>query len=289
MHNNLDTGLGRIAERAGGTARLRPVAQIRARGDRRRIRHRVGTVALSAGAVGLTAVGAAVVVGNGGLGGGDRTPVATSPPTSTVSPTFVPPASEHISEDMLLTADDLNRVGSGWQPIFTHDDDSGRLPFMRCQRDTLTSLGATEVLVQTFARPGADGDPDTSGAHVIAYFPSQQAAMDANATVFQWLETCEQYATGTNGEPAWVGGGLVNEPVKPRGGEQSAAGTGWQLRFDDNTNDQNAWFDSIGVGVVDPHYLTIVTYGDWGQDANYLPEDNPGMVLLQDAFAKLPS
>ena len=84
MHKNLDTGLGRIAERAGGTARLRPVAQIRARGDRRRIRHRVGTVALSAGAVGLTAVGAAVVVGNGGLGGGDRTPVATTPPTTTL-------------------------------------------------------------------------------------------------------------------------------------------------------------------------------------------------------------
>jgi hypothetical protein len=286
MHKNLDSGLGRIAERAGGIARLRPVAQIRARGDRRRIRHRVGTVALSAGAVGLTAVGAAAVVGNSGLGG-DRTPVATSPPTSTASPTFVPPASEHISEDMLLTADDLNRVGSGWQPIYTHDD-SRRYPFMRCQRDKLTSLGATEILVQTFARPGADEGPATDAAHVIAYFPTKAAAMDAYGAMFQWLEGCSQYATGTGGEPALVGGELVNDTVQPRGPERPAAGAAWQYRFDDNVNDQDAWFDSIGVGTVG-QYLTIVTYGDWGQDASYESSQTPGEVLLQDAFAKLPS
>jgi hypothetical protein len=286
MPNNLDAGLGRIAERAGGTAKLQPVAQIRVRGDRRRIRHRVGTVALSAGAVGLTAAGVAAVVGNGGLGGGDRTPFATSPPTPTTSPTFLPPASAHISEDMLLTTDQLNRIGSRWQAGLTHNADDGG--FMRCQRDTLASLGATEVLVQTFTRPGAGGSPATDAGQLIAYFPTKAAATQANGTMFRWLENCAQYATGTGGEPAWVGGGLVSDTVQPRDAERSAAGAAWQLRFDDNVDDQDAWFDSIGVGAVG-QYLTIVTYGDWGQDANYEPDQMPGVVLLQDAFAQLPS
>ncbi|HKA68898.1 MAG TPA: hypothetical protein VKG85_07230 [Actinomycetes bacterium] len=276
MHNDLDSGLSRVAERAGGTARLRSVAQIRARGDRRRIQHRVGTVALSVGVVGLTAVGVAAVLGNGGPGGADRSPVATSPPTT---------AAPSINEEALLSAADVNRIGPGWRQTSTNRTDYGS--FVRCQRDTLASVGATEVLVRTFGRSGLDDVP-LEASQLIAYFPTNAAATDAYGTVFQWLENCDQYATGTGGEPAWVGGDLVNDTVQPRGAERPATGAAWQYRFDDNIADQDAWFDSIGVGAVG-QYLTIVTYGDYGQDANYEPDQMPGVVLLQDAFAKLPS
>ena len=280
MHNELDTSLDRIAERAGGTARLRPVAQIRARGDRRRVRHRVGTAALSVGALGLAATGVASLAANGGLGR-DGSQIATQPP-STGGPTTVIPT---ITEDMLLAAANLNRIGPGWQQMSTNRTDDGT--FLRCQQGTLASLGATELLVRTYRRSGYGGVPLDAG-QLIAYFPSAQAAQDAYGTLFRWLEDCEQYATGTGGEPAWAGGDIVNDTVQPRGAERPAVGAAWQYMFDDNVDDQDAWFDSIGVGATGP-YLTIVSYGDYGQDANYELGQTPGEVLLQDAFEKLPS
>ena len=283
MHEDLDTGLGRIADRAGGAVRLRPAAQIRARGDRRRTRHRVGTAALSVGALGLAATGVASLVANGGLGGGDGSPVATQPPTG--GPTTVAPS---ITEDMLLTAADLNRVGPGWQQTDTNRTDDGT--FLRCQRDTLASLGATEVLVRTFQRPASGGQVADAG-QLIAYFPSSQAAQDANGTLFDWVQTCGDYATGTGGKLAKVGGDIVADTVQRRGPVGPGNGAAWQLMFDDDDRtDEYAWFDSIGIGFMDQPFLTIVTYDDYGQDANYEPLDQmPGVVLLQDAYEKLPS
>jgi len=282
MYEDLDTGLGRIADRAGSAVRLRPVTHIRARGDRRRTRHRVGTAALSVGALGLAATGVASVVANGGLGG-DGSPVATSPPSSG-GPTTVAPS---ITDDMLLTADDLNRVGPGWQQTSTNRTDDGT--FLRCQRDTLASLGATEVLVRTFQRSGFEGVTLDAG-QLIAYFPSAQAAQDANGTLFQWVETCADYATGAGGKLAQVGGGPVTNTVQRRGPEGPGNGAAWQLMFDNDRTDEYAWFDSIGIGFMDQPFLTIVTYDDYGQDANYEPLDQmPGIVLLQDAYEKLPS
>lgn len=48
-----------------------------------------------------------------------------------------------------------------------------------------------------------------------------------------------------------------------------------------------AGFESVGYGFMRQPYLSVVTYTDWGQDANYELDQLPGVVLLQDAFAKL--
>jgi len=285
MREDFDTRLGRLADQAGGSVRLRPPSMIRARGDRRRTRARIGTAAVSAGVVGLGVSGIAVLVAKNGSGNGPRPPVASSPsvttgPTPTES--SQPPA---IIDGMLLTADDLNQHGTGWEETLTSHTDDGN--FLRCQRETLASLGATEVVVRTFQRPAVDQVVSEAG-HLIAYFASSEAARAANGTLFNWQETCADYATGAGGEPAWAGGDIVADTVQPRGPERQTLGAAWQFMFDDNPDDLNAWFDSTGIGVVG-QYLTIVNYGDYGQDANYLPEDNPAVVLLQDSFEKLPS
>ncbi|MCI0689367.1 MAG: hypothetical protein L0Y54_19345 [Sporichthyaceae bacterium] len=283
MREDFDTRLGRLADQAGGSVRLRPPSMIRARGDRRRTRARIGTAAVSAGVVGLGVSGVAVLVAKNNPGDGQRPPVAGSPSVTT-SPTesSQPPA---ITDGMLLTPDDLNKHGTDWTETLTSHTDDGA--FLRCQRDTLASLGATEVAVRTFERPAVDGGTTAAG-HLIAYFPTQEAAEQAYGTLFGWQESCADYATGAGGEPALAGGDMLFDTVQPRGPERPTLGAAWQYMFDDNPDDLNAWFDSTGVGSVG-QYLTIVNYGDYGQDANYLPEENPGVVLLQDAFEKLPS
>jgi len=52
------------------------------------------------------------------------------------------------------------------------------------------------------------------------------------------------------------------------------------------TNLAGSTRSAIGIG---SRYLTIVSYGDWGQDADYELEQLPGVVLLQKALDKLPA
>lgn len=301
MYEDLDRRLVRIAERAGHAVRLRPPTQIRVRGDQRRTRHRVGTAALSVGALGLTATGV-VIAGDGFGRSGDGAPIGTAPvstpPSQTTPPSQPPPPSQtstpsqgptgdaKITEKMLLTAADLNRVGEGWRVVSTGSTDDGN--FLRCQQDTFAALGATEVLVRTFERPPGIG-PATEAGHLIAYFPDKEAAMASNSAVWQWMEDCEQHATGAGGELAWVRGGIAVDTVHRRGPDGPGWGATWGFTFDDeNRTDEYGWFDSVGFGFMEQPYLTVVTYTDYGQDANYDLDQLPGVVLLQDSFAKLP-
>ncbi|HKA69003.1 MAG TPA: hypothetical protein VKG85_07795 [Actinomycetes bacterium] len=217
-----------------------------------------------------------------GPGSAGTTPSTGTPATPSSTPTE--PASE-LGEDMLLTAADLNEVGPGWQTVDTGSTDDGAV--LRCQRETLAELGATEVLVRTFERPAGDG-PTTSAGHLIAVFPDEASLDAANESVNEWLTACADYATGGNGEPGWVAGSLVVDTVHATRPDHPGSGETWGFTFDDDRTDEYGWFDSVGHGV-GSHYLTIVSYGDWGQDANYELEQLPGVVLLQAAFDKLPA
>src|SRR5262245_46712116 len=101
----------------------------------------------------IATAAAALALGLTLSGCGDRThgpgSAGTTPSTgtpATPSPTPTEPASE-LGEDMLLTAADLNEVGPGWQTVDTGSTDDGAV--LRCQRETLAELGATEVLVRS--------------------------------------------------------------------------------------------------------------------------------------------
>lgn len=212
----------------------------------------------------------------------DAGPAEPTPSNETSATTV--PATE-LTGDMLLTADDVNEVGPGWRTVDTGSTDNGA--FLRCQRETLTELGATEILVRTFERPSSDG-PTTAAGHLIAEFPDGGSLDAANESVNDWLTACEHYATGATGKPGWVAGSLVVDTVHATRPDQPGSGETWGLTFDDDRTDEYGWFDSVGHGV-GSHYLTIVSYGDWGQDANYELEQLPGVVLLQEAFDKLPA
>ena len=189
---------------------------------------------------------------------------------------------------MLLTDDNLNQIGQGWQTVSTGKVDDGE--FMRCQQQALEAIGATEVLVRTFERPAAEIGPATQAGHLIAYFRSEDAMPDVNKALNTWLRTCADHATGGDGGLHWVAGALAVDTVHRRGPERPGSGEVWGLTFDDeNTDDEYGWFESVGYGIVAEPYLTIVSYTDWGQDANYELEQLPGVVLLQDAFEKLPA
>jgi hypothetical protein len=151
----------------------------------------------------------------------------------------------------------------------------------------LAELGAAEVLVRTFERPAGDG-PTTTAGHLIAVFPDEASLDAANEAVDDWLTTCEEHATGRGGEPGWVAGSLVVDTVHATRPGHPGSGETWGFTFDDDRTDEYGWFDSVGHGVGSP-YLTIVSYGDWGQDANYELQQLPGVVLLQKALDKLPA
>ena len=236
--------------------------------------------AVAALALGLTLSGC----GDGTVDSGSAGQPSSSGTPTTPSPSATEPATE-ISEDLLLTEDDLNEVGPGWQPVDTGSTDDGT--FLRCQRETLAELGATEVLVRTFERPAIDGATTTAG-HLIAVFPDAASLDAANEAVNDWLTTCEEHATGGSGEPGWVAGALAVDTVHATEPGQPGSGETWGFTFDDDRTDEYGWFDSVGYGI-GSRYLTIVTYGDWGQDADYDLDQLPGVVLLQQAFDNLPA
>ena len=236
--------------------------------------------AVAALALGLTLSGCGNSTVDSGLEGLPSSSGTPATPSSSTSD----PATE-ISEDLLLTEDDLNEVGPGWQTVDTGATDDGA--FLRCQRETLAELGATEVLVRTFERPSSDG-PTTAAGHLIAVFPDEASLDAANEAVSDWLTTCEEHATGGSGEPGWVAGALAVDTVHATQPGHPGSGETWGFTFDDDRTDEYGWFDSVGHGIGSP-YLTIVTYGDWGQDANYELEQLPGVVLLQRAFDKQPA
>lgn len=239
----------------------------------------------------IATVAAALALGLMLSGCGDSTVdsgAAAPPPSSgtpaTPSSAATEPAAE-ITEDMLLTEDDLNEVGPGWQIVDTGATDDGE--FLRCQRETLAELGATEVLVRTFERPAGDG-PTTAAGQLIAVFPDQASLDAADEAITDWLITCEVHATGSGEEPDWVAGSLVVDTVHATRPDHPGSGEAWGITFDDDRTDDYGWFDSIGHGIGSA-YLTVVTYGDWGQDANYELAQLPGVVLLQKAFDRLPA
>lgn len=236
--------------------------------------------AAAALALGLTLSGCGDSTNDPGSAG---QPPSTGTPATPSSPATEP--ATQLGDDMLLTEDDLNGVGPGWQIADTGSTDDGA--FLRCQRETLAQLGATEVLVRTFERPSTDG-PSTTAGHLIAVFPDEASLDAANEAVNDWLTTCEEHATGGNGEPGWVAGSLVVDTVHGTEPDHPGSGETWGFTFDDDRTDEYGWFDSVGHGI-GSRYLTIVSYGDWGQDANYELEQLPGVVLLQEAFDKLPA
>ena len=235
------------------------------------------TIAALALGLTLTGCGASTV----DVRSAEPPPASRTPATPSSS---AKPAAD-ISADLLLTEDDLNEVGPGWQTIDTGSTDDGA--FLRCQRETLAELGATEVLVRTFERPAGDG-PTTTAGHLIAMFPDEASLDAANSAVNDWLTSCEEHATGGSGKPGWVAGSLVVDTVHATRPDHPGSGETWGLTFDDDRTDESGWFDSVGHGIGTP-YLTIVSYGDWGQDAEYELEQLPGVVLLQKAFGKLPA
>jgi hypothetical protein len=234
---------------------------------------------IAALALGLTLTGC----GDSPVDAGSAEPPPASGTPAAPSSSAKPAAD--ISADLLLTEDDLNEVGPGWQTVDTGSTDDGA--FLRCQRETLAELGATEVLVRTFERPAGDG-PTTTAGHLIAMFPDEASLDAANSAVNDWLTTCEEHATGSSGEPGWVAGSLVVDTVHATRPDHPGSGETWGFTFDDDRTDESGWFDSVGHGIGTP-YLTIVSYGDWGQDADYELEQLPGVVLLQKAFDKLPA
>ena len=237
-------------------------------------------MAAAALALGLTLSGCGDTPADAGSAG--------QPPASSGTPTVSPSPSEsatQLSEDMLLTEDDLNEVGPGWQTVDTGSTDDGA--FLRCQREALAALGATEVLVRTFERPAVDGETTNAG-HLIAVFPDEATLDAANEAVNEWLSTCADHATGGGGEPRWIAGTMAVDTVHGTRPDHPGSGETWGFTFDDDRTDETGWFDSVGYGILSP-YLTIVSYGDWGQDANYDLENLPGVVLLQAAFDKLPA
>ncbi|HEX2499787.1 MAG TPA: hypothetical protein VHO00_13390 [Actinomycetes bacterium] len=222
--------------------------------------------------------------GDSTVDSGSAEPAPSSGTPATPSSAATGPAVE-ITEDMLLTESDLNEIAPGWQRIDTGSTDDGA--FLRCQQETLAELGSTEVLVRTFERPSSDG-PTTTAGQLIAVLPDEVLLDAANEAVNDWLTTCAEYATGGSEEPGWVAGSLVVDTVHATRPDHPGSGEAWGLTFDDDRTDEYGWFDSVGHGIGSP-YLTVVRYGDWGQDANYELEQLPGVVLLQKALDKLPA
>ncbi|MCI0687936.1 MAG: hypothetical protein L0Y54_11960 [Sporichthyaceae bacterium] len=243
------------------------------------------------------AAGLALALTGCGETPGTAQPVGPGAPAPSVTPTTAAPSptpEPNLSEDLLLTDDNFNAIGEGWETVSTGSDDDG--DFLLCQPAMLASLGATEVLVRTFERPGAEISPDgvtapnTVGGHLIAYFGDDADMSEVNQAVNTWLRTCADHPITDGGDVLhFVKGALAVDTVHPRGPERPGSGEVWGFTFDDeNTDDYYGWFPSVGYGIVGP-YLTIVNYTDWGQDANYDTDKLPGVVLLQDAFDKLPS
>lgn len=234
----------------------------RTRGEALRRRRR----GLLAGGAALTA--AAVTVPLVLLtGGGDERGLVTDQPSP--SPSAVP----DVRTSALLTDDDtVFNQGSDWVRAWEYRGD-GQSPFHPCARATLTSLGATSVVVGEYElRSGSQ--PDAAGGallqQAIARFPSEDAAETARATVAGWIDDCSEAVASLGAtqyrvtqtrplDPAVEGASIIDAQYGPVDRELDPYGDA-------------AYIAETGLGVVGD---TLVVLGSQvvGQDYNFLPED----------------
>jgi DNA-directed RNA polymerase specialized sigma24 family protein len=163
--------LGPLAEAAA----LPPVSAIEDGGRRRRRTHAlVGTVL----AVALTLVGGVFVTA-----GGDVERSASAAPEA--------PAPAPVTEDMLLTLDQVRRLAPGapWRLLGTSDNTSGTGINTVCQNTRFADPRGRGAFVRKFA---AAGTPRRDYLQTVEVSRSEQAAAAAYRTTLGWFAGCAE-------------------------------------------------------------------------------------------------
>jgi hypothetical protein len=240
---------------------------VRRKGERRVRRQAVGAVV-----AGVAALAALVPLGGAAVTAlrdpGVPAQVAARPsPASSVPPS--PAAAPLIGAGALLTAGEMPQWSGQlrWREVST----GAEVPeAFACQRATLGSLGATDVVERTFKGQGTDG------AHLVAAFPTAQDATLAGRAVEGWLADCES--------PLFVRTPTTAQLSAVTAGGRTLGHTwsyGGLLVGGDETEGR---FDFVGTAATD-RFVTVLVFTTYGADANFL--DDPLLEPMQRAVARV--
>jgi hypothetical protein len=155
-----------------------PVRRVRARGQRRH-RRPILTSAVAASAIFAALVG-------GAFAAIDQLTNPAEPssagPVQTVGPSTTP-------DPVLLTAEQTRFHEQGEFQLTTTVHGEGVGELSTCQRDTLASVGATDVWRRDFGWPPGPA-PDTTIRTAVMRFADEDAAGAAYAELTEWMEDC---------------------------------------------------------------------------------------------------
>ncbi len=286
--DELGPGLRALADHAAGAARGLPPGTLRGRGDRRR-RVRRGAVALAAS----TAVLLGVAVATTALPGGDDTGLPTTT-TTTDGPPALP--GSVLPPDTELAG--FNEI-TGWAATAPSRGEDPADPTSVCQRDTLGSLGATEVRRrgyamtvelepgQVYEEPAEDLRATTRVA--VAQFPDAATGRAAFDTVQDWVRSCAEHLAGTYrvADPA------EKTPVYMSVDRPEGHGTSYLVTYRGSADEEafldGVWIDGTAVGVsADGTRVVLLSQRQVAQDYNYEdPAAAPVSLALEAVLARV--
>jgi hypothetical protein len=211
----------------------------------------------------------------------------TPPPTPTLSPSTKPKA-RTITDANLITAADLPSPIGGGKVIEYHRNARTFDQLSICQPQPLGTLGASAIKSRSFQarypagdrpfpRSSLDKQPDRYAA--VLQFADQSAAERAKSIYQGWVANCLAGGDPAKGiqvlRPSFDWSPVVAEPAQ--------ADVAEVVYRDDDSSDQNAYFESIGLTVLDDRMMITVHtfYTDESPYSVNLEEEEAGFAHPQ--------
>ncbi|MGZ4504119.1 MAG: hypothetical protein ACXVW3_09515 [Nocardioidaceae bacterium] len=216
------------------------------------------------------------------------TPPALPSPSPTPAATSAVPSPSAASGPaaLMIPGADLPGPGNGfvWAdgPITDRESDDNGGGLLRCNRFTMTDIGAEGVVQRRYVPPaGSGGANPPAAAELVANFPDEQTARSAVEVLRSWHRPCDDRLSSF---PRHDVGQLdtVSIPGTP------GADAGWYLlKYGPLQGDPNSlWFDAEGFVRVGDR-VALVTMTQAGQQYDYPAGQEPLVVALRDAAARL--
>jgi hypothetical protein len=213
----------------------------------------------------------------------------TPPPAPTLSPnTSTTPQTRTITDANLITAADLPSPIGGGRVIEYHRNARTLDQLSICQPQPLETLGASSIRSRSFqARypagerpfPHSSQDKQPDRYAVVLQFTDQSAAERAKSIYQGWVAGCLVGAHPAKGikvlRPSLDWTPVVVEPAQAEVAEV--------VYQDDESSDQNAYFESIGLTVLDDRMMITVHtfYTDESPYSVNLEEEEAGFAHPQ--------
>jgi hypothetical protein len=211
----------------------------------------------------------------------------TPPPAPTLSPSTTSQV-RTITDANLITAADLPSPIGGGKVIEYHRNARSLDQLSICQPQPLATLGASSIKSRSFqARyPAGDGpfprsslDKQPDRYAVVLQFADRSAAERAKSIYQGWVANCLAGGDPAKGirvlRPSFDWTPVVVEPA--------AAEVAEVVYQDDDSSDQNAYFESIGLTVLDDRMMITVHtfYTDESPYSVNIEEDEAGFAHPQ--------